>query len=191
MALGATLFHLGKPAAARTQVEQGLRAYNRDQQKSLILQYGQDMGILCLHYARVALQVLGYPDQALARSQEALTLAEALSHPLILAHELAISVFFYQLRREGRTAQVRAEAAIALVSEHGFSPLWGAYGTLARGWALAEHGQAEEGIAHLRRALGVLQTLGFHLWRPYNLGLLAEVSGKAGRAQEGLAVLAE
>jgi predicted ATPase len=191
VALGATLFHLEEPAAARTQVEQGLRAYDRDQQEALILQYGQDMGTLCLHYARVALQVLGYPDQALASSQEALALAEALSHPLILAHELAISVFFYQLRREGRTAQARAEAAIALVSEHGFSPLWGAYGTLARGWALAEHGQAEEGIAHMRRALGVLQTLGFHLWRPYNLGLLAEASGKAGRAQEGLAVLGE
>jgi predicted ATPase len=43
----------------------------------------------------------------------------------------------------------------------------------------------------MRRALGVLQTLSFHLWRPYNLGLLAEASGKAGRAQEGLAVLAE
>jgi predicted ATPase len=191
LALGATLFHLGEPAAARTQVEQGLRAYDRHQQEALILQYGQDMGIMCLHYARVALQVLGYLDQALARSQEALALAEALSHSLILAHELAISAFFYQLRREGRTAQARAEAAIALVSEHGFSPLWGAYGTLARGWALAEHGQAEEGIAHMRRALGVLQTLSFHLGRPYNLGLLAEASGKAGRAQEGLAVLAE
>ena len=45
------------------------------------------MGILCLHFASIALQVLGYPDQALARSQEALALAEALSHPFILAQE--------------------------------------------------------------------------------------------------------
>jgi predicted ATPase len=95
------------------------------------------------------------------------------------------------LRREGRTAQARAEAAIALVSEHGFSPLWGAHGTLVRGWALAEQGQAEEGIAHMRHALDVFQTLGFCLVRPYNLGLLAEALGKAGRAPEGLAVLGE
>jgi predicted ATPase len=69
--------------------------------------------------------------------------------------------------------------------------LWGAHGTLVRGWALAEQGQAEEGIAHLRHALDVLQTLGFHLLRPYNFGLLAEALGKAGRAQEGLTVLGE
>jgi DNA-binding winged helix-turn-helix (wHTH) protein len=96
LALGSTLFHLGEPMAARTQVEQGLRAYDRHQQEALILQYGLDVGVLCLHYARLALQVLGYPDQALARSREALALAEALSHPFTLAHELAISAFFYQ-----------------------------------------------------------------------------------------------
>jgi predicted ATPase len=191
VALGATLFHLGELTAARTQDEQGLRAYDRDQQEALMLQYGADMGVMCLHFASVALQVLGYPDQALARSQEALALAEALPHPFTLALELAASAFFYQFRREGRTAQARAEAVIDLVSEHGFSPLWGAHGALVRGWALSEQGQAEEGIAHLRHALDVYQTLGFHLLRPYYLGLLAEALGKAGRAPEGLAVLGE
>ncbi|MCI0655978.1 MAG: hypothetical protein L0170_02780, partial [Acidobacteria bacterium] len=186
-----TLFHLGEPAAARTQVEQGLRAYDRDRQEALILQYSEDMGVLCLLYARVALQVLGYPDQALARNQEALALAEALSRPFILAHELAQSAIFYQFRREGRAAQARAEAALALMDEHGFAPFLGAHGTLVRGWALAEQGQAEDGIAYLRHALDVYQTLGFCLVRPYNLGLLAEALGKAGRAQEGRAVLGE
>jgi tetratricopeptide (TPR) repeat protein len=93
--LGATLFHLGEPAAARTQVKQGLRVHDRHQQEALILQYGQDMGVMCLHYARVALQVLGYADQALVSSREALALAEALSHPFSLDLELAFSAFFY------------------------------------------------------------------------------------------------
>jgi predicted ATPase len=99
--------------------------------------------------------------------------------------------FFYQLRREGRTAQAWAEAAIDLVAEHGLSPLLGAHGTLARGWALAEQGQAEEGIAHLRHALDVYQTLGYCLIRPYSLGLLAEALGNVGQADEALTVLAE
>ena len=43
----------------------------------------------------------------------------------------------------------------------------------------------------MHHALDVLQTVGFHLRRPYNLGLLAEALGKAGRVQEGLGVLAE
>ena len=191
VALGVTLFHLGEPTAARSQVEQGLGAYDRHQQEALILQYGEDVGCSCLHYARFALQVLGYPDQALARGEEALALAEALSHPFTLARGLATTAYFYQLRREGRTAQARAESAIDLVAEHGFSPVWGAHGTLVRGWALAEQGQAEAGIAHIRHALEVRQTLGVCLMRPYHLGFLAEALGKAGRAQEGLAVLGE
>ncbi|MGH8566380.1 MAG: hypothetical protein ACREXW_20840, partial [Gammaproteobacteria bacterium] len=191
LALGATLIHLGEPAAARAHLEQGLRAYDRHQQEAFILQLGEDMGVMCLHYARVALQVLGYPDQALARSEEALALAEALSHPYTLAHELAQSAYFYQFRRDDQTAQARAEAAIDLVAEHGFSPILGAQGTLMRGWALAEQGQAEAGIAHMNHALEVFQSMGFHALRPYNLGLLAEALGKARRAQEGLAVLGE
>jgi predicted ATPase len=191
LALGAPLFHLREPAAARAHVEQGLRTYDRDQQDALIHQYGQDIGGVCLHYARIALQVLGYPDQALARSQEALALAEALSHPFTLAHDLASSAYFYQFRREERTAQARAEAAIDLVAEHGLPPMLGAQGTLIWSWALVEQGQAEEGIAQMRDALDVFQTVGFHLLWPYNLGLLAEALGKAGRAQEGLAVLGE
>ena len=190
-ALGAILFHLGEPAAARTQVEQGLGTYDRHQQDALILQYGEDMGVLCLHFARFALQVLGYPDQALARGREALALAEALSHPFTLAHVLGTTAYFYQFRREARTAQARAEASIDLVAEHGFSSLWRAHGTLVRGWALAEQGQAEAGIAHIRHALEVRQTHGFCLMRPYHLGFLSEALGKAGRAPEGLAVLAE
>jgi predicted ATPase len=191
VALGVTLFHLGEPTAARRQVEQGLGAYDRHQQEALVLQYGEDVGCSCLHYARFALQVLGYPDQALARGEEALALAEALSHPFTLARGLATTAYFYQFRREGRTAQARAESAIDLVAEHGFSPVWGAHGTLVRGWALAEQGQAEAGVAHIRHALEVRQTLGVCLMRPYHLGFLAEALGKAGRAQEGLAVLRE
>ena len=42
----------------------------------------------CLSYAAWTLWHLGYPDQALKRSQEALTLAQELSHPFSLAFAL-------------------------------------------------------------------------------------------------------
>ena len=191
LALGATLYYLGEPAVARAHLEQGLRAYDRDQQEALILQYGQDVGVMCLHYARLALQMQGFPDQALARSREALALAEALSHPFTLALELFFSAYFYQFCREERTAQARAEAAIDLAAEHGLSPLWRAQGTLIRSWALSEQGQAEEGIAQMRDALDVFQIVGYHLLWPYHLGILAEALEKAGRAQEGARLLQE
>ena len=53
--------------------------------------YGQDPGVACLSYAAWALWFLGYPDQALKRSHEALTLAQELSHPFSLAFALSFA----------------------------------------------------------------------------------------------------
>ena len=47
--------------------------------------YGQDPGVCCRGVAAWALWLLGYPDQALRRSSEALTLAQELAHPSSLA----------------------------------------------------------------------------------------------------------
>ena len=50
-----------------------------------VFRMGQDLGVGCRTYAALTLWLLGYPDQALARVHEALTLAHALSHPYSLA----------------------------------------------------------------------------------------------------------
>jgi hypothetical protein len=49
-------------------------------------------------------------------------------------------------------AQESAEAAIAVATEHGL-PFELAYGTFARGWALAQQGNLDEGIAGMRGAV--------------------------------------
>jgi len=77
---------------------------------------------------------------------------------------------------------------IALASEQGF-PHWSAGGTFLRGWALAEQGQGEEGIAQMRQGIAAWQALGVEqLGQPFVL--LAEVCGKAGQTEEGLHLLA-
>jgi predicted ATPase len=60
-----------------------------------------------------------------------------------------------------------------------------------RGWALAEQGQGEEGIAHMRRGLAAWRVAGSEAGRTYYLSLLAEAYGNVGQAAEGLPVLAE
>ena len=138
----------------------------------------------------LALWLLGYPDQALKRVQEALTLAQELSHPLSLAYALFSVAFLYQLRREEQKAQEWAEALITLCTKQGF-PQFLAYGTFYRGWALAEQGQREEGIAQMRQGLEAYRATGSEQGRPHVLTLLAEAYGKVGQAEEGLSMLAE
>jgi predicted ATPase len=70
--IGSTWFFLGKFVAARTHTEQTVALYGSQQH---CLRAWQDPMVTGLMFAALALWSLGYPDQALRRSQEALTLA--------------------------------------------------------------------------------------------------------------------
>jgi predicted ATPase len=94
------------------------------------------------------------------------------------------------MRREGRAAQEYAEAAISLTTEHGFS-YWRAFSAILRGWALAQQGQAQEGIAQIHHGLTIYPVTGADLLQPYFLTLLAEAHGTIGELETGLTVLTE
>jgi predicted ATPase len=141
-------------------------------------------------YAAEALWQLGYPDQALERSHEAIALARELSHPFSLAVALDLASWLHQLRREWQAVQEQAEAAITLSTDHGFS-YWLAVGTILRGWAWAEQGYGEEGLVQVRQGLAAYRPTRAELAWPHWLALLADVYGKRGQTQEGLATVAE
>jgi hypothetical protein len=124
-ALGQTLLFRGEFAPARAHLEQGMTLYTPRKHRSLARLSGfpGDLGVFCLCFVAHTLWHLGYPDQALTRIGEALTMAQALAHPysLALAHDYAAMLF--QFRREGSRAQKAAETAMALCTERGFALL--------------------------------------------------------------------
>jgi predicted ATPase len=190
-ALWSTLFFLGEFVPARQYYEQGIALYDPQKHHSLAFLYGgHDPGVCCREVAACVLWLLGYPDRALKRIHDALTLAQELSHPLSLARALGYAARLHQFRREGQAAQERTEAAMTLSTEQGF-PSFLAMGTILRGWALAEQGQREEGIAQIYQGLTTYRATGAELHRPYFLALLAEAYGKVGQVEEGLTMLTE
>jgi len=189
-ALGVSLFWLGELEPARLHLEQGIALYNPQEHHALAFRSGIDPGMWCLSYAAFTLWMLGYPDQALQRSQQALTLAEEASHPPSLAAVLAYVAITHYLRREVQATHERAEATITLTSAQGF-PQWLVLGTLHRGWALAQQGQAAEGIAHIRQALAAWQSMGAEMYQPWYMGMLAEAYGQHGQIEDGLQILTE
>ncbi len=188
--LGVTLYLLGEFVPARAHLEQCITLYNPQKHRSHGFLYSFDPGMVGESYVAHILWYLGYPDQALKRSHYAFTLGREVSHPLSLALALDFAAILHQLRREGQAAQAQAEAAVTLSTEQGF-PYWLAWGITLRGWALAEQGEVEEGIAQMRQGLAAYRATGAEVWRPYYLALLAEAYGKDGQVQEGLRVLAE
>ncbi|HKA52847.1 MAG TPA: tetratricopeptide repeat protein, partial [Candidatus Binatia bacterium] len=190
-ALGITLLWLGEVARAQEHFEQALALYTPSQHHSLASRYGgYDPGLACLIDMAWILWLLGYQDQARKRMHKALSLAEELSHPLSLGMTLSWAAIFHQFRREGHLAHERAQAAMNLSTEHGF-PTWLGFGTIVRGWVLAEQGQGEEGIAQIRQGIAIYRATGAENGRPYFLALQAEAYGKTGKIEEGLSVLAE
>ena len=62
---------------------------------------------------------------------------------------------------------------------------------LLRGWALAENGQGQEGMAQIQQGLAAYQATGTTAQRPYYLALLAEASAAVGQTAEALEALVE
>jgi predicted ATPase len=190
-ALGATLFYLGAAASAHSHLAQGLALDDPQQHRAQAFLYGEDAGVVCGSHDAHALWYLGYPEQGLRRIDETVTLAQQRAHPYSLCYVLVFgAVILHQFRREGRAAQERAEAAIILVQEQGF-PVWMAYGAILHGWALAQQGQAQEGIEQIHQGLTVWRATGAEGNRPYFLALLAEAHGTLREPEAGLTVLTE
>jgi predicted ATPase len=184
------LFFLGDYAAAWTHLAQGIALTDAATQQALALHIGEAPGVRCLVYAALTLWCLGYPAQALRRSQEALALAQALTHPHSLAHAQHFAAFLHHHRREAPASLARAEALLTLATAQGF-PHYVGFGTCWRGGALAMQGQGEVALAQMRQGMAAVLTTGQGLARPLCLVLLAEAAGHAGQVTEGLRLLAE
>jgi len=142
--------------------------------------------------------LLGYPDQALARSQEGITLAQQLTHPFSVAFALNWTAIVHRFRREEQETRQRAEAVIVLSREHGFAQRL-ATGTILQGWALAQQRSKltqgsegrEEPIVQMSQGLAAFRATGAEVGGPQYLTLLAETLGKKGEAEAAFHVLAE
>jgi predicted ATPase len=185
-----TLYLAGDCALARQRVEQGIALYDPQKHRSLAFLYGEDPGVVCRAIGAWALWSLGYPDQALQMIQGAITLAQDLSLPFSLAQAFAVASVLHQLRRDQHAVQTTTAKTLALSDDQGF-PLWAAMATVVQGWAVAEQGQGEKGIAQIHQGLAEYRLTGAGMMLPYFLALLAEAQGRGGQAEEGLVTLTE
>jgi len=188
-ALWATLIELGEFASALKHIEQGTALYNRQQHHTQANLFGGHDPCVCGQvHAAITLWLLGFPDQALDRARDGLTLAEELSHPVSLAHALCYALQLHLYRGETRAMQERAETLLALASEQNFEEYL-ALGTFVQGWAQTQFGKNEAGIAAMRQGLSARRATG-RVAEEFNLiSLLAEALGKTGSAEEGLRLL--
>jgi predicted ATPase/class 3 adenylate cyclase len=184
--LWATLFSLGEFTVAQDHYQQGIAIYDPQQHAQHAYLYGgHDPGVCGLRHAAMMLWLLGYPDQALLRSNDALALAQKLSQPSSLCFALYFSAWVEQHRGERQAAQEHIEQTIALATEQSFTR-WLAQGSILQGWLLVEEGKGREGILQMRTG-GAVQARE----RSHYAALLAEAHRKERQIKEGLTVVIE
>ncbi|MGU7770269.1 adenylate/guanylate cyclase domain-containing protein [Burkholderia sp. MR1-5-21] len=189
-ALGSSSFFQGDLGTARAHQKALGTLYDPQRHRAHAFVYGLDPGIRGLSISAWTQWYLGFPDHAVERSEQALALAHRMSHPFSLAFTLVAAAMLREFRHEPKQAQEYAEAAMTLATEQGF-PYYLAWGTIMRGWALAEQGNAEEGSRLMTQGLVAYQATGAELSRSYFLALLARIYRGAGQAQAGLRALTD
>jgi predicted ATPase len=188
-AMGQTLFQLGDLTAARSIVEQGIALFDPEKHRLPNWPGGQS-GEQCYLYSGFSLWILGYPDQAIRRDEEALTMANELSNPTNLANTLAFVAAVHVLRRELSAVRQRAEATMEMSAEQRL-PFFLAYGTVLNGWARAAQDQGEDGIAEIKQGITAYRATDAQAWLPFLLALQAETYAREKRIEDGLATVAE
>jgi class 3 adenylate cyclase/predicted ATPase len=188
--LGFTLYSLGELVEAQEHLKQAVRLYDTKRHGALAVVYGQDPGVGNLLVLSWDLWALGYPDKAVATSEQAVELAGQLDHPHSQAYALFYAAVVRALRGEYERALERAEAAIRIADEYGF-PIWIALSQIVKGEALAMQSDSAQGIEKIRQGLMDYQATGATMSVPTYLCALARALFTGGHFEEVLRVVEE
>jgi len=120
LALGTTLVFQGDLFGARAHLEESLRRYDPQQHRNHAYAYGQDPAVLALCHLASLLVGMGYFEQAVVRINEAVSIAEEISHPFSLGYARCFAGAIYSGRYEPHVTIQYAEQAIALAQAQGF-----------------------------------------------------------------------
>jgi predicted ATPase len=178
----------GELAAADVHSQKGISRYDCTRHHTLAFSFsGHDPGV-CAHGSRaINMALLGFPQQAMKLSAEAVTLARRLSHSYSLAQAMWHSAIVLQVGRQQRRCRDLATELLELSQEHDFQMMRGA-GMFYSGWATSDSGELEQGIALMEEGLALYSACR-HLTRPYMLAVLANAKADLGKPDEGLELL--
>jgi predicted ATPase len=181
----------GNISAAREHAAHGHEVYDVDShQGHRIIYGGHDPGVCCRVFGALSLWLLGYPDQATQSIDDALRLARGLEHPMSLAQALTYGNWVSMLRRDPGPVGKNAEEAIHVATEHGITMLIGR-NQIAGGWAVAQRGEWDAGIAQIREGLVACGQTGSRMGETFYMALLAETLLGAGQIDDAIVAIGQ
>jgi predicted ATPase/class 3 adenylate cyclase len=188
--MGYNFIAMGEFRPAYIHLAQAMVRYDPQQHRSMAFRYGQDTGVTAQVLLALALGYLGYLDQALENSRQAVSTAHELNHANTLGYVLAHACLVYQFRRDVDSVAASAQALVLLCQQHSL-PLWLGIASSMEGWVMLERRQVAAGVARIREGFVGLQATGSRLFLPHLSGWLAEGYAALGQMTEALIIIDE
>jgi tetratricopeptide (TPR) repeat protein len=170
--LGAGLVQLGRLNEALEHLETAERLLATERCSGGVWRARVDDLVGVPAYLSVVLALMGFYDQARAKSAAALEESRRTFRPHRHAFALGVAGYWFHLLLNEETMDLADELA-ALAAEHGF-PYWSAFALQFRGVSLARTGRAEEGVALVMEGIRQHRSIGATWSNEVFLGAVAE-----------------
>jgi class 3 adenylate cyclase/predicted ATPase len=186
-----TLFFQDNIQTCLEHTERGIALYDVDRHSRHAFRFGgHDPGSCARSVGALALCLRGYPDKAVERSREAITLGRRLELPGSLSSDLFFDAMLHQYRRDPDTVAKRLDELAVVCAERGILHYEGSAAML-RGWTDVTRGMVEQGFAELRRGFAIHNRSSVGLRKAYYAALLVEAHLRRGDVENGLAQIEE
>ncbi len=189
VALGLTEYFSGDVNNAYNYMLRAEQLDAPDRDRAFTYICGQDSSVGNLVYMGLALWLMGKPDQALSKSNDAIALARKIEHPFSIAYALNFSAWLHYMLRQVDSAATLADEVISLSSEHGF--FWVTLGSVIAGWAQASKGDTVAGLNSISSGLQNYRGAGANLSQTLQLSIEADTCLQANELERAQTCLQE
>ena len=187
---GQSLMFIGDIAEGRTHCDEGIALYDPAEHRPLATRFGHDAGVTILSFRSWAVWFLGYPEAALADTEQALTYAREIGQAATLMVALGVTTTIHILCGDYSVAIARAQELFALAEEKG-ALLWKALGMLLQGGPFALTGKASDAVQMITSGIAAYRSTGATLLVPWDLSYLATAYAELGQFEDAWRCISE
>lgn len=188
--VGTSLLYTGDITESRTHYDRAIALYDPAHHRPLATRFGQDAGVSALSFRSWALWLLGYPDAALADSEQALRDSREIDHAATLMNTLTLTSFIHSFCGNYATASARADEGVALADKKG-ALAWKALAMLAQGLPLTSTGKAADAVHTMTAGMTAFRSTGSTLFVPLYQAYLARAYAELGQFEDALRSVGE
>jgi DNA-binding winged helix-turn-helix (wHTH) protein/tetratricopeptide (TPR) repeat protein len=176
--IGHVQYFLGRFDDARENLERAIAMTGDSERRLDTFTYMSNTGVEARSALAWTLELIGYPDQALAMARKALWVAERLGNAADVIYATYFAAVLYGFRQEWPNAESWSRRTVELATEHGL-PYYVATGTHLHGASLAEQGQFDEGLQRMQQGVATSHAIGVEAGLTGMYLMIAENSIKA------------